>query len=108
MPLKIDIATAKTVLWPVTVNEPRDGGSVYAHRCKVRFEILPQDEMNAVLRDNPGEGDAALLRRAVKGWEDVEIDFSEEALAQLVQIPYVRNGFVAGYLQAAGGAKAKN
>lgn len=92
------LATKNTVLWPVTVNVPADGGGVAKHTMSVEFLVLPQDEMERAAR----EGDD-LLARTVCGWKDgavmdesgQAIAFSDEAKARLLNIPYVRTALFA-------------
>lgn len=105
------IEPQKTVQWPVTVNIPQDGGRIKKNTFTAEFELLPQNEFNAIYREDGGN-DEDLLRRALVGWVDVgdadgnPIDFNEDARELMIRIPYVRNALVTAYLECTLGKEA--
>lgn len=98
------------VWWPVSINEPIDGGKVAIHPCEIEFELLPQSEYELLAQD----GDITLLERLVQGWRDIldergePLAFNEDNIQALLQVPYVRSSFLQGYMQAVSGAAVKN
>lgn len=96
--------------WPVRVKVPQDGGTFKTHVFTARFQILPQEEIDRILRigpvdsgdddfgDSDGEQlDMSLLERVLVGWgEDVKdedgnaIPFDDESRRALLGVPYVR------------------
>lgn len=99
--------------WPVIVQEPEDGKH-QARQFFARFLVLPQDEIEGLIKDSPERVDVALLRRALIGWRGVqdatkeEVPFSDEAREQLIAIPYVRLATVLAYRDAIAGIRRKN
>ena len=113
--MALKVQAPKEIKWPVTVNIPRDGGNTTKAICNVRYKILPNAEFQAIYKNEGTDED--LLRNVVVGWEDdvvdesgTPIEFSAEALDKLIEIPYRRNGLVAGYMELSQGkgATAKN
>lgn len=102
----------KSILWPVTVNEPRDGGT-FAKSCfNLKFELLPGGEFNAIYKS--GGNDEDLLRRSVIGFgldlideSGAPISFTQENLELLISKPYVRNAMIEAYLELSQGKKAE-
>lgn len=105
----------KTVTREITVSEPLDGSSFKKHRVLFTFEIIGKNEAK-------GLSDEELMQRVVKGWGDSAregkggfedeqgnpIPFSEQALAQYADVPWVAAGIVKGYLDIAFGGKLGN
>jgi len=100
----------KEILWPVTINLPIDGGKTETVSCEAKFKILPQDEFNKLAN----KGDAQILKVACIGWDgvadesDKPLEFTPENVTSLLQIPYVRQGFLQAYLDASSGIAVKN
>lgn len=108
------LAKVNRVYWPVTVQIPQDGGTSQKATFEAQFEILSQDEADAVVM---GRNDAHtdLLDRVLVGWKNVrgaegeaEIPFTDEAKKQLLEIPYVRTGLMTAYAEASIGGRRKN
>ena len=99
-----------TVWWQVTISEPADGGKVVEHECDVLFELLSQDEYDLLAE----AGDIKLLKRLIKGWKHIsdanghDLAFTKDTIDALLQIPFVRTGFLRSYMQAVSGAPVKN
>ena len=96
---------------PVTINIPRDGGNVTKAKCTVHYELISQDEFTAIY-DNGGN-DEDLLHRVIKGFGSDVADedgnplaFNDDNLDKLLRVPYVRVGFVHGYLECSSGKAA--
>lgn len=100
----------KKVWWPVTVGVPKDGGEVSRHTFDAELQMLKQSEFDAVYSD--GGNDLALVKRVLCNWrkyadeEGNDIPFSEEALNDALDTPYVRGAIVNAYLQASQGREA--
>lgn len=101
---------SNVVWWPVTINEPTDGGTVIAHECQIQFELVSQDEFDSLAN----QGDIALLNGLVKGWKEIlgtnnkDLPFTAKNTKALFQVPYVRVSFITGYMNAVSGAPSKN
>lgn len=124
------LAKQREVLWPVTIEVPDDGGSgvVTPVQIKVRYKLLSRTEMResielarkqadgaAPMSEEAVRADDAWFAARVTGWEDVvdadsgaAIAFSGEALAAMMDVPYVAKALVAGLWEASRGAAAKN
>lgn len=108
----------KIVRREVTVKEPMNGTGFKAHKLLIDFEVIPKSEAVDLSKD----GDSPLLMTVIKGWGDPKRDgrggvenadgtpvpFSEEALAQLVDIPWVSTGLARAYMDTAYGGKLGN
>lgn len=106
------ITQARRIEWPVTIQVPQPGGKTIERVADVEFEDLPQSEQDRIFRD--GGDDLALMKRVVKGWgtgqfkdeADNDITFSESSLDLLLDIAYVRAGFIKAYLELHSGRTA--
>jgi len=93
------------VWWPVTINEPADGGLTTEHKCQIQFELVSQDKFDELAE----QGDSILLTTLVKGWRELldendgELAFNQENINALLQYPYVRAGFIRAYMGAISG-----
>lgn len=105
------IEQQKTVIWPVSVSIPRDGGRITRSTFDAEFELLPQNEFTAIYQQDGGN-DEDLLRRVLVGWQGVAdpdgdpFDYSEERRELLIGIPYVRTALVSAYLDCSFGKAA--
>lgn len=106
--------------WPVVVEMPVDGGKHEKREFTARFRVVPTDEAEEVLG---GQGVAMLpdreqvedfLRRVLVGWRDVsaegsgDLPFSDENLARMIRVPYVRRALYEAYGQSIAGRREKN
>lgn len=104
------IEKAKTIKWPVAVNIPRDGGKTTKATFNAEFNLLPQDELDTILRDGGNDQDIGCA--VLTGWDGVAGDdgaplsFSDEARDYLLKITYVRSAILAAYFQCASGREA--
>lgn len=129
-------AKKRQVLWPVTIQVPRDDGSGEADDIdiKVRFELLSKsvldkltledmtavnsDDMNALLAavtDDKIAERRALVEEHVKDWEGIvdadsgaPVPYSADNLAALLEVPTVYAAFHRGLRDASMGAFVKN
>lgn len=98
------------VWWPVTINEPADGGLTTEHKCQIQYELLSQDEYDDIAK----KGDVALLDRVVKGWQEISgtndkpLPFTKKNTDAFYQVSFVRSSLIQGYWLADSGAPAKN
>ncbi|MEQ8747354.1 hypothetical protein [Pyruvatibacter sp.] len=126
----------RTVKRKVTFTYATQNGNTVEQGFNAHFKLLPESELNAILNpDDAGKTDdtsasfllnAMLAKNAHKklmgevwtGWDgimtegksgkDVELPFSEEALASLLDDIAVREAVVASYFDALHGRKSKN
>ena len=106
------LAEKRTVVWPIWIPVPQDGGKVKRYEAKVEFEKIDQDEFDAIYSN--GGIDVDMLNRVVIGWPEGQfqdergenIPPTDEGKERLFKITYVRNAFVAGYLQVMQGREA--
>ncbi|MCP5246074.1 MAG: hypothetical protein H6937_09030 [Burkholderiales bacterium] len=112
----------RAIAWPVTINSPRNGGSVREETMLCHFNMIDEDEY-AELAEGP-DADKEILRRVLVGWgklnkKDPEktdqgfydkdgnhIDFSEEARERLIKLPYARVSIINGYIAMKYGNKS--
>ncbi len=93
---------------PVVVDVPAADGP-QRHECVLHFRLLSGEKY----RDLAAEGDAALLRRVVAGWDDISaadgepLEFSAENLSALTDIPYFSRAVVDAYLLFMAGLPGK-
>ncbi len=105
------LTSNRRVTWPVTVNEPIDGGTVKKSEIKASFDLLPSSESDALLTGT--DGNKALLRRALNGWEGLseedgtEIPFTAESVERVIDVTFVRVALLNSYFQAASGTAAQ-
>lgn len=102
-----------TFSWPVRIKVPQDGGTFGVSEIALQFEQLPQEAFNDLVKAADMDFNAELLRKTVRGWEKVceedgtPIPFSDEALEQLLSIPWARNAAAEAYMEAVSGNRAK-
>lgn len=112
--MAIKLAAIKTVLWPVTISRPLDGGRVAAETFDVEFNVLKQDELEAI-----GSRGEDLLAAVVNGWpkgpkadgeDGATVAFSPEAKTELLRTTYARTGLYSAYgeIQTGRAAARKN
>lgn len=122
-------AKKREVLWPVKIGVPRGDGSGEIDQVEVRvhYKLLDMSEMAEAMRDTAVldlggllaaeamQASDARLRTKILGWDGivdaetgVPVPFSEDTLAALLQVPYVRKAFANGLWGASQGAAAKN
>jgi len=103
------IAKKRITRWPVQISAPSDDGKVHRHEALIDLEVLTQSEHDAIYAG--GGTDFDLLNRVVLGWPEGQfqdengnaMSFNSENVSRLLDIPYVRNAFVAAYLAAFNG-----
>src|SRR3990172_7807077 len=89
----------KLVWWPVTIQEPKDGGGAVYHKVNVQYEILPESEKDQLITDG---GDEAFLQRVIRDWKDFQeadgtpIACTPESRAEFVEISWVKSALVQG------------
>lgn len=104
------IVSEPTFTIPVTVCVPVDGGHK-DQTLKVKFAVVDVDELGEAAGL---DGQQKLLRRVVRGLEDVVDDadkplpYSDELRDQLIAVPYVRAAMLQSYLAAIGKTRVGN
>lgn len=95
--------------WPVTVNEPQDGGAVIVKTFTLVFELIPQEDVLALVSD-PKLDRYSLLRRQVVGFGKAHTGqpFTDELLIRMAGRPYMVEGITAAYRDFASGIAVKN
>jgi hypothetical protein len=100
-------AKKRVIKWPVTVNQPQDGGSVRSCRFEVLFEVKTQSELEAIAKSGQD-----MLAAIVTGWEryvdedDKPIDFNADELGALLDDPPTRAALFFAYGEIQGGRAA--
>jgi len=100
----------KTFKWPVTVEEPVDGGTFDASTFDATFKRLGRAEFQKLV----DKGDVELLEAVLVGWEgvkdeaDKEIPFTKATVKEMLDDPCFTKGVIGAYLASLEGAKAKN
>jgi hypothetical protein len=116
----------REVLWPVSVSVPVDGG-VETVPVQIRYRLLSRSELAAI-----GDGLRALtqeeresatqlmghldqlLAERITGWEGIAdetgapLAFTPEHLAQVLDVPYLREAIETGLYAASRGALGKS
>ena len=100
----------KTFKWPVTVEEPADGGIFDSSTFDITFKRLGRKEF-ATLSE---KGDLILLKAVVLNWDGIEdeeakaLPFSLESLKEFSDDPYWIRGVLKAYTETFDGAKQGN
>ena len=114
-----------TYTWPITVIIPMDGGRRDKHTFDGEFRRLPQSRINEIIKlaraaergrlnDDEELLDQDAAKEILAGWSGVvdddakEILYSENALAQLLDIPTVAGQIVRAWFDSLDVAKRKN
>ncbi|MGO2233101.1 MAG: hypothetical protein ACTH5B_03445 [Marinomonas sp.] len=105
------LKTNPTVVWPVDIGMPVDGGKLQNIPVNINYKLIPQEEY-----DRLKVSDFDLLREVVVGWGDEDfgaqsedgktqdvMPYSPENLNRLIAFPYVRSGLIAGFWEAQAG-----
>ncbi len=110
------IKKIKKIKWPVTINEPQDGGGKKEQTFTLELELISQNEYDAFYAEG-GEKDIGLIRRVVTGFgadlcdeSGNPLEFNGENKEELVTTAYIRNGIINAYINCLYGkaAAAKN
>lgn len=98
--------------WPVVFSFPIDGGKYDKQTFDIEFKHLSQSQIKEWLTSD--KGDVEFCKFIVVGWKDIfsapetPLPFSQEALADLLDVPKFAKNLAAHYLESIDGAKAKN
>lgn len=101
---------AKSCRWPVTVQEPVDGGGWKDQGFTAVFKRLGRSDFNALLE----LGDEAVIQEILEGWDDLKdetgepIPFTPSELANLSDDTYWSRGVIKSYFEFLNGGKEKN
>lgn len=101
----------KLVWWPVSIQEPRDGGTAVIHKVEVQYEIVSESEKDALIDEG---GDPGFLHRVVHDWKGFQeedktpIACTQASRDEFFEISWVKTGLLHGYFKAAVGGKRKN
>ena len=100
----------KTFKWPVTVEEPADGGVFDESTFDAVFKRVPRSEFQELA----DKGDHDLLKAVMTGWEGIEdedgkpLPFSQVAMKEFADDPYWIRGVLKAYTETFEGAKLGN
>lgn len=105
------LKTNPTVVWPVDIGMPVDGGKLQNIPVNITYKLIPQQEY-----DRLKVSDFDLLREVVVGWGDEDfgvqsedgktqeaMPYSPENLECLIAFPFVRSGLITGFWGAQAG-----
>lgn len=100
------------VWWPVTVQQPVDGGGVVEKRFKARFRDVPEARRRE-LAEQGDEGHKIILREAITSLTDIldangnAVPFSPELLDVLLGRAWCRYGISRAYGEVLAGMPAE-
>lgn len=101
----------KTFVWPVTIEEPADGGAFSSSTFDITFKRLGRKEFGKLSE----KGDLPLLKAVVLNWSGITdeetgepIPFSTESLTDFNDDPYWVRGVLKAYTETFEGAKEGN
>lgn len=104
-----------TYTWPVVVLVPTNGGQQDKQTFDGEFRRLSQtrlQELQTQITDGTIK-DADFVREVLIGWKGItndggDVPFSEDALAQLLDVPGVAAAVVMSFVESLTGLKRKN
>jgi hypothetical protein len=105
--MQLKIKRKESVVWPVTVNIPADGGALEEHNFFARFKRLPEKEFDAAAK----EGQTPLLKGLLLEVGETESSLeklSDEDKAELLSGTNYRVGLYNAYLKMDAGVAEKN
>ncbi|AYA63827.1 hypothetical protein [Alteromonas sp. RKMC-009] len=105
--MKLQIVKKESVVWPVTVNVPADGGGTEQHKFFARFKRLSEEEFDSVSKG----GQNLLLKKVVMEVGDTEKDMEVVSAAdhkELLADTNYRVGLYNAYLRMDAGVEEKN
>ncbi len=105
--MKFQIVKKESVVWPVTVNVPADGGGTEQHKFFARFKRLSEEEFDSVSKG----GQNLLLKKVVMEVGDTEKDMEVVSAAdhkELLADTNYRVGLYNAYLRMDAGVEEKN
>lgn len=112
---------SETYSWPVTLDIPVDGGRHERQTFDGEFKRLPQSKVGAMITELSKLEELGDLERITEiageilvGWSGVtaddgkDIPFSQKALQQLLEVPFLAVAVMKAYVDSLKGAKRKN
>ena len=110
-----------TYSWPVTFDVPVDGGRHERQTFDGEFKRMPQSKIGPMVAELGRLEDLGELDRITEiaadvlvGWSGVsddngkELPFSQKALEQLLEVPFLAVAVLKAYMDSIKGAKRKN
>lgn len=100
------VKTASSFTWPVKFSLPGADGARTACEFSAQFKLLPQSEIDALLKANPPIEDNELAARYMTGWsgvvdeDDAMLAFTPENLAVLLDVAGMRRAIAAAFFEA--------
>lgn len=99
-------------IWTVKVPD----GVVPAFEFKAKFVGLTQSRMDEIVKGHPTVSDLMLAKETFKGWVEGDLvgedgqplPVTDENIAAILDLPWMRTPIVGGFLQAMSGLAAKN
>jgi hypothetical protein len=100
----------KTFKWPVTVEEPADGGTFEASVFDAQFKRLGRKEFAKLAE----KGELELLQSVLAGWDGITdeegnaVPFSNAMMKEFADDPYWIRGVLKAYTETFDGAREGN
>lgn len=100
----------KTFKWPVTIEEPSDGGTFDTSTFDATFKRIGRSAFTKLSEKSEYE----LLKAVIVGWDGIDdeagkpIPFSLDGLKEFCDDPYWIRGVLKAYTETFEGAKAGN
>lgn len=105
--MQLKIKRKETVVWPVLVNIPADGGKLEEHRFFARFKRLSEKEFDSIGKAGQTELLKVMLIEAGETEASLET-LSDEDKAELLSNTNYRVGLYNAYLTMDAGVAEKN
>lgn len=115
------LSQSDSYIWPVTVEIPIDGGRFDRQTFDAEFKRLPQSKVAPMVAELSRLDDLGDLSRITEvaadlviGWSGVtgddgkDIPYSQKALEQLLEVPFLAVAVLKAYMDSIKGAKRKN
>ena len=105
--MQLKIKRKESVVWPVSVKVPADGGALEEHNFFARFKRLSEKEFDAAAK----EGQTPLLKAVMLEAGETESNLeklSDEDKAELLSDTNYRVGLYNAYLKMDAGVAEKN
>lgn len=116
------INASDTYFFPVTVEQPIDGGKFQKSTFDAQFKRLNKTEVREIFARMPSAdkevenpiNDDGILDLVFVGWKGVadsdgqDLPYSETSRIALLEVQGVSNGIVQAYFNSLSGSKAKN
>lgn len=108
------IKKSKTLDVNCSISEPNNAGGFDSFKVPLTFNLLSQARIDAIIR-NDAEDDANIMDEVLCGWgagafkteDGIDLPFTPENKAMVLDVPYVRNSMMQCFFTSIAGKKAR-